>query len=68
MSRPKEFDIKFIVILFIILMAVLIFVKFRKDTNPNRITEEQKMHFLVASRKIQMQMLQDLQPMELILI
>ena len=42
MYRPKEFYIKIIVILFIILMAVLIFVKFRKDTNPNRITEEQK--------------------------
>ena len=42
MSRPKEFYIKIIVILFIILMTVLVFVKFRKDNNPDRITEEQK--------------------------
>ena len=42
MSRPKEFYIKIIVILFIILMTVLIFVKFRKDNNPDKITEEQK--------------------------
>lgn len=42
MSHPKEFYIKIIVILFIILMTVLIFIKFHKDNNPNRIIEEQK--------------------------
>ena len=42
MSRPKEFYIKIIVILFIILMAVLIFVKFNTDNNSTQITEEQK--------------------------
>ena len=41
-SKPKEFYIKIIVILFIILMTVLIFVKFRTDNNPDKITEEQK--------------------------
>ena len=42
MTHPKEFYIKIIVILFIILMAVLIFVKFNTDNNSTQITEEQK--------------------------
>lgn len=42
MSKPKKFYLKIIVILFIILMTVLIFVKIRIDTNPDKITEEQK--------------------------
>ena len=42
LSKPKEFYIKNIVILFIILMIILIFVKFHTDTNPTKIAEEQK--------------------------
>ena len=68
MSHPKEFYIKIIVILFIILMTVLVFVKFRKDNNPDRITEEQKMQFLVILIKVQMLKSQNLQPMEPTLI
>lgn len=42
LSKPKEFYIKNIVILFIILMIILIFIKFHTDTNPTKIAEEQK--------------------------
>lgn len=41
-SRPKDFYIKITIILFIILMIFLIFVKFRKDTNPDKIIEDKK--------------------------
>ena len=42
LSKPKEFYLKIIVFLFIILMCVLIFIKFHKDTNPSQIEEAQK--------------------------
>lgn len=42
LSKPKEFYIKIIVILFVILMCVLIFTKFHKDTDPSQVEEEQR--------------------------
>lgn len=50
-SKPKEFYIKIIVILFVILMAVLIFVGFRKNNDPDRITEEQKIKLFSSVEK-----------------
>lgn len=42
LSKPKEFYLKIIVILFVILMCILIFTKFHKDTDPSLAEEEQK--------------------------
>lgn len=42
MPKYKKLLIKIIIILFIILMCFLIFLKIRKDTNPTKISEEQK--------------------------
>ena len=41
LSKPKQFYIKIIVILFIILMCALIFIKFKRDTNPAKKAEQQ---------------------------
>ncbi len=49
-------------------MTVLVFVKFRKDNNPDIITEEQKNAILVILIKVQMLKSQNLQPMEPTLI